>query len=478
MDPPLINPDLIGLATKLLRRSCHDITAEDTHFADSWRGDPYRVYFRFEETPSPDGHNSTLQVMYSNTPLAFCGDAPPSSPIPYALFCLLLLAALQPTGRILGRKASTPWIIRCFPILYVADALAVLVSWMRLVLVSGTGIRRAALAVFEARNSGGDMEHWTFALTRTKAATPARWAACAFGVGIPPLLNTFQSDASVQAKVFLCVYAVAWLVFEALLLAADIDSDEDKSDSAKPAAPETADTPSGSDSPALESPPPHNAPCVGEQEEKSAQLPIPVEPKSESEPNNPSTSSTTQNSSQTLRYFSTTAMLVSAVYHIAPFVSSEAAEWSRYFAGWFLAEPVDPPGLSLFQLARSSLRAFFWIKIITQDLMTGGWLPTTRDGDQAQDLPVKWPIAAGLIWWLLGDRSEREGGGGLWFAAGFGAFAVLRWMVGGKGGIGVGRADLFRLSVVYSAMMFYTRVVEDDALLRAVCVMGGLCLPL
>lgn len=362
-----------------------------------------------------------------------------------------------------------------------------LVSWMHLVLVSRTGIQRAASAVFEARNSGDDMEHWTSALTRIKAATPARWAACLFGVGIPPFLNTFQSDASREAKVFLCVYAVAWLVFEALLLAAKMDSDEDKTDSAKPAAPETADTPSGSDSPALESRPPHNATSVGEQKEKPTLVPIAVEPKSESEPktapitpedNDPSRSSATRDSSQTLRYFSTTAILVSAVYHIAPFVSSEAAEWSRYFAGRFLAEPVDPPGLSLFQLARSSLRAFFWIKMITQDLMTGGWLPTTRDGDQTQDLHVKWPIALGLIWWLLGDRSEREGGGGLWFAAGLGGFAVLRWLVGGKGGIGVGRADLFRLSVVFSAMMFYTRVVEDDALLRAVCVMGWLCLPL
>lgn len=483
------SPDLMGLGTKLLRRACHETTAEDTHWADSWRGDPHRVYFRFEERPFPDGHNSTLHVLYSNTPLAFCADASPSSPRPYALFCLLLLAALQPTGRILGRKASTPWIIRCFPILYVADALAVLVSWMHLALVSGNGIRHAASAVFEARNSG-EMEHWTFSLTKAKAAAPARWAACVFGVGLSPLLDALHSDASGQVKVFLSVYAVAWLGFEALLLAATIDSDEDKTNSAKPAAPETADTTSGSDSPALESPPPHNAASVGEQEEKPAQLRVPVEPKSESEPkttpitpkdNDPSTSSATRDSSQILRYFSTTAILVSAVYHIAPFVSSEAAEWYGYLAGWYLAEPVDPPGSSLFKLAESSLSAIFWIMIVTQDLQVGGWLPTTGDGDQAQDLHVKWPVGSGLIWGymevlyrLLGERSEPEGGGGLWIAAAIGGFVAVRWLGGGRGGIGVGKVDWFRLSVVFSAVMFYTR--EDTVpIIWVLCLMGGLC---
>lgn len=426
MDRRGISPDLMGLGTKLLRCACHETTAEDTHWADSWKGNPYRVYFRFEERPSPDGHNSTLQVGYSNTPLAFCADATPSSPRPYALFCLLLLAALQPTGRILGRKASTPWIIRCFPIIYVADALAVLVSWMHLALVSGNGIRDAASAVFEARNSGDDMEHWTFSLTRAKAATPARWAACVLGVGLSPLLDTLHSDASGQAKVFLSVYAVAWLVFEALLLAAKIDSDEDKANSAKPAAPETADIPSGSDSPALESPPPHNAASVGEQEEKPNHLPVPVDPESESKPkttpiipedNDPSTSSSSRDSSQILRYFSTTAILVSAVYHIAPFVSFEAAEWYRYLAGWFLAEPVNPPGSSLFQLAGSSLNAFFWVMIVTRDLQVGGWHPTTGDGDQTQDLHVKWPVASGLIW----------GGCGVLVQAAWRPFRARRW---------------------------------------------------
>lgn len=490
MDRRGISPDLMGLGTKLLRRACHETTAEDTHWADSWKGNPYRIYFRFEERPSPDGHNSTLQVGYSNTPLAFCADATPSSPRPYALFCLLLLAALQPTGRILGRKASTPWIIRCFSIIYVADALAVLVSWMHLALVSGNGIRDAASAVFEARNSGDDMEHWTFSLTKAKAATPARWAACVVGVGLSPLLDTLHSDASGQAKVFLSVYAVAWLVFEALLLAAKIDSDEDKANSAKPAAPETADIPSGSDSPALESPPPHNAAWVGEQEEKPNRLPVPVDPESESKPkttpiipedNDPSTSSSSRDSSQILRYFSTTAILVSAVYHIAPFVSFEAAEWYRYLAGWFLAEPVNPTGSSLFQLAGSSLNASFWVMIVTRDLQVGGWHPTTGDGDQTQDLHVKWPVALGLIWGvveslyrLLGDRSEPEGGGGLWIAAAIGGYIAVRWLGGGKGVIGLSKVDWFRLSVVFSAVTFYTR--EDAVpIIWVLCLMGGLC---
>lgn len=149
------------------------------------------------------------------------------------------------------------------------------------------------------------MEHWTFSLTKAKAATPARWAACVLGVGLSPLLDTLHSDASGQAKVFLSVYAVAWLGFEALLLAAKIDSDEDKANSAKPAAPETADIPSGSDSPALESPPPHNAASVEEQEEKPNHLPVPVDPESESKPkttpiipedNDPSTSSSSRDS--------------------------------------------------------------------------------------------------------------------------------------------------------------------------------------
>ncbi|KAK0750799.1 hypothetical protein B0T18DRAFT_485548 [Schizothecium vesticola] len=344
MDLPILNLDLIGLGTKLLRRACDEITGHDAMLANVWKGEPYTVYFRLEEKPSPYGNDPTIQVLYSNTSLAFCESAPPDAPpsfpgpLTFALFGLLLLAALQPTGKILGRDASTPWIIRCFPILYVADALAVLVSWMNLVLVSRDGIRHAASVVFEARNSGEEMEYWTFALTKAKSATPARWAAFAFGVGFP-LLDTFDSDASVQAKVLLSVYAVAWLVFEALLLAAEIDADKDKADLGEPT---TSDTASDSDSLVLvESPAPHDTASAREQEKKKIQLPIPVE--SEPEPNTTpitpednhlSTSSAPRESSQILRYFYTTAILVSAIYHIVPLVFPEAAEclWKLHWA--------------------------------------------------------------------------------------------------------------------------------------------------
>lgn len=486
MDPPVSNPDVIGLGTKLLRRACDQITGSDTRIANVWKGNPYPVYFRVEEVPSLYGYIPTTQVLYSNTSLAFCESAPPdaSSPFtrPVALFGLLLLAALQPTGRILGRNASTPWVIRCFPILYIADTLAVLVSWMHLGWVSGNGIRHAASAIFEARNSGEGMEHWTFSLTKAKAAMPARWAAFWFGVALP-LNDTFHSAASVQAKVLLSVYAVAWLVFEALVLAAEIDSDEDKTDSAEPAVLETADTPNGSDSP--------------EQEEKPTLVPIPVEPESEPEPNtptapednHPSTRSATRDSSQIMRYFSTTAILVSAIYHIVPFALSEVAEWYGYLAGWHLAEPVDLPASSMFQLAEPVLSAIFWTVIAAQDLLVGEWLPTLGgEGDYTEELHMKWPIAAGLIWGymevvyrLLGESSEPEGGGGLWITAAIGGYVAVRWVGGEKGNIGVSMVDLFRVSVVVSAVIFYSEAAEGGISAVAkgfICRMGGLCRPL
>lgn len=485
MDPPVSNPDLIGLGTKLLRRACHEITASDTRFANVWKGNPYPVYFRVEEKVSPYGYDPTIQVLYSNSSLAFCESAPLDALSPFtrpvALLGLLVLAALQPTGKILGRNASTPWVIRCFPILYVADALAVLASWVHLGLISGNGIRRAASAIFGARNSGENMEYWTFSLTKAKAAIPARWVAFWFGVALP-LNDTFHSDASVRAKVLLSVYAVAWLVFEALLLAAEVDADEEKTDSTEPAAPETADTPSGSDSP--------------KQEEKPTLVPIPVEPGPEPEPNTPitpednapSTSSATRDSSQILRYFSTAAILASAIYHIAPFVLSEVAEWYGYLAGWYLTEPVEYPASSLFQLAEAAFRALFWIVIAAQDLLFGEWLPALGgEGDYTEELHMKWPIASGLIWGymevvyrLLGERSEPEGGGGLWIAAAIGGYAAVKWIGGGQGSIGVSMMDLFRVSVVVSAVIFYTEAADAEPPAAAegfVCRMGSLCRP-
>jgi hypothetical protein len=489
--------DLIGLGTKLLHRACGEITGYDAMIANVWKGEPYPVYFRLEEKPSPYGNDPTVQVLYSNTSLAFCESAPPDEPpsfpgpLTFALFGLLLLAALQPTGKILGRDASTPWIIRCFPILYVADALAVLMSWMHLVLVSGNGIRHAASAVFEARNSGEEMEYWTFSLAKAKAATPARWAAFGFGVGFP-LLDTFDGDAGVQVKVLLSVYAVAWLVFEVLLLVAKIDADEDKTDSVEPTAPDTA---SDSDSLVLvETPAPPNKALAGEQEKKPIQLSIPTESESEPKPNttpiipednHPSTSSATRESSQVLRYFATAAILVSAVYHIVPLVFSEAAVWYGYVAGWYLAEPVDRPGSSPFQLADAALSAFFWIIIAAQDLLVGEWLPTIGEREHTENLPVTWQVVPGLVWvsgqvvyLLVGEDSESEYGEALWLAVLAGSLVAMNWAGGRRGSIEVAVVDLFRIYVVFSAMMFYSQVIEDETPAVAtgiVCQMGRLC---
>ena len=488
---PVVNLDLIGLGTKLLRRACDEITGYDSTIANVWKGDPYPVYFRLEEKLSPYDNNPTVQVLYSNSSLPFCKSAPPdaspSFPLPYALFGLALLAALQPTGKILGRDASTPWINRCFPIIYIADALAVLVSWMSLVLVSRNGIRHAASAVLEERHSGLEMEYWTFALTKAKAATPARWAAFAFGVGTP-IIDTFRSDASAQAKAILCVHAVAWLVFEGLILAAETDADEDKR---YPMEPTTPDTASGSDSPILvESPAPHStAPA---EEKKTSQLPMPAN--SDSEPNttaiapedhHPLESSATHKTNQILGYFSTTAILVSTIYHAVPLISFEAAEWYRYLAGWYLAKPVDLPDSSLFQLAEAALETVFWIGIVTQDLLVGKWLPTIGEWEPTRNFSREWQVVAGLVWvsgevvyMLLGENSESEYGGSLWLAVAAGSFVAFRWLGGERGRMGMGAVDLFRISVVVSAVMFYSQTAENEtptAPKGVVCQMGGLC---
>ncbi|KAK0714710.1 hypothetical protein B0H67DRAFT_220456 [Lasiosphaeris hirsuta] len=220
--------DLIAVAENLLDHVCHSRKTRSATLATRRHGRPFAVYYKIDPHIL-SGADISDHVYYSRT--AYPWYEPVVAPTQLSLWIatFVLCAAVQPTGRILGRDFEAPWVMRCFPIMYAADAVACLGSWARLAVFSGQGVVGAATQVLRDRNTGSESDEWPLALEKMKAAAPARWAVFVAGV-LPCFLKLCVAGGLFHAQVLGCMYVGGWLIFEALVLAAATDATETSDD--------------------------------------------------------------------------------------------------------------------------------------------------------------------------------------------------------------------------------------------------------
>ncbi|KAK5657957.1 hypothetical protein OQA88_2509 [Cercophora sp. LCS_1] len=475
MERPVIDSNLIGLGTKLLREACTKIPLRDAEFANVWEGKPYPVYYKLEATV-PNDNGRAVDWSYSRTVDSWyepSNDEVASADLLLAILGLCLLAAVQPTGKILGRKFDTPWIIRCFPIIYIADALDTLVQWVWLILVSSKGARDAALIVLEKRQAGLEMEHWAFAVTKWKAASPARWAA--FAVHLPALLDIL--DASLHARMVWLIYAGAWLTFEGLILAATVDASGNEE--ADPSGGSRDRLSKADDDTTDESPTQKETTPEKDDEAKSPETTAPesstaIKP---SEPISTPQSFTLAHRIHTIT--STTVILASAIYHAIPLLAPEATAWNSYLT-YGLTDPDAPDSFSLFLIDRfvqAAIPLYFLTVVATQDL-GAEWLSRLEENNWLFGVLAFIQTVSMFFWgtawgaYFLPEHGlEGEGYEEMWYLAVTGLFALLYWI-----NIKVGNVIPFRVFMVLDAIIYYsgqeraTRVTGN-----VVCRAGGMC---
>lgn len=518
MSLPVLDIGLIGAGTSLLREACRDVAnaGNDAFFANAWESehgsaDPFPVYYKLERSVSSYGYDDPgIDVSYSKSVDAWYhgpdADISSSTDLPILLLGLALFGAIQPTGRILGRSFGTPWIVRCFPIVYAADAVVALARWAYLVVVARMGIRRAASTILEGRLTDGEPdadaeeeEHWMFALTKSKSATPARWVAFVMG-GLPLLSRLWFAQGALHAQVLGSMYLGAWLIFEAFLLAATID-DVDEEDANAPASPRKPEEPAAgnSDDSSTESPVLVTAPAettTQTEKDKTASEPdtaTPLvgggsSPVAAARVDVSSVPARTYSPFDTLmRRFCAAAILASGIYHAFPLVAPEFFLWHERLAGdagsreASSAMDID----SLVGVVVVVLSAYFWTGIVAQDLGTSWFSPLDDDGSvfelmaTAQSVSISLWIASWGSELFLGGTDDEDGYGHLlWYAVCLGAFALVQGVGRVRVSIGMDAVDVRRVVTLFISLSYY--ILEDDeskeaAVRTVVCRAGGLC---
>ena len=516
MSLPVLDIGLIGVGTSLLREACKDIAGNDAFFANAWESeqggtDPFPVYYKIARSIPSHGYDDYpgIDVSYSKSVDAWYHAPDPvisSTELVISLLGLALLAAIQPTGRILGRNFDTPWIVRCFPIVYAADALVALVRWAYLVVLARMGIRRAASTVLEVRltndepDADAEEEHWMFALTKSKSATPARWVAFVMG-GLPLLSKLWFAQGSRHAQVLGSMYLGAWVIFETFLLAATMD-DVGEEDTNSPASSRKPEAPAAenSDDSSTESPVLVNAPAdtiTHTEKDKTASEPdaaaaplvggesFPVAAATVDVRNVPARTYSTFDT--LIRRFCAAAIFASGIYHAFPLVTPEFFLWHERLTG---DTGPDEAGTamdidSLVGLVIVVLSAYFWTGIVAQDLGTSWFSRLDDDGSVFEFMATAQSVSISL--WIASWGSELFFGGGdeedgyghlLWYAVCLGAFALLQGVGRVRVPVGMDAFDVRRVVTLFISMSYY--ILEDDeskggVARTVVCRAGGLC---
>ena len=501
MGLPVIDIKLIGLATSLLRDACTSIPANEAALADAWeaqgRTDSFPVYYKLEPSTARYG-GPGLDLSYSKTVAPWYdppGPAISSTELLLSLLGLALLAAVQPTGRILGRNFGTPWIMRCFPIVYAADAIAALAGWTQLVVIARVGTRRAASTVMEGRLSGPDAEHWIFALTKSKSAAPARWVAFAMGA-VPLIRKLWNAPGALHAQVLGSLYVGAWMTFEAFLLSATID-DLDEEEMNSPVSADKVGEPaadSGDDSP-MESPVLVDSPAEASphaEKDKTADGPGADASlaKDESSPVMPAngmdilpTRSNTLTTNRIVHHFFAAAILISGIYHAIPLLAPEYFQWHEHLTSGIDPEETTTSDIdTIVRLVEVVLSIYLWVGIVAQDL-GGNWFSSLDGDDPVFGLLTMARGISGFFWiarwgsaFLFGEGAEFGYDHVLWYAVSLAAYILLQRVGGVKVHVGMETADLLRVYVVFMSMLYYVLEEESGEVSRGVvCRAGGLC---
>lgn len=140
----------------------------------------------------------------------------------------------QPTGRVLDLDYRHHAILRAAPVLYAADAVAVVASWLRSML-SLRGPRESATDILSQRFIRSDDDKQLPDVEGIKRARSHFWVRLVgFLAGaLPPFIKLWVSRAGlgVLAPAIGTMFVVSWAVFELLLLAADPDRLDNPRDS-------------------------------------------------------------------------------------------------------------------------------------------------------------------------------------------------------------------------------------------------------
>ncbi|KAL4875608.1 hypothetical protein BJY04DRAFT_201423 [Aspergillus karnatakaensis] len=160
--------------------------------------------------------------------------------------CFALNSISQPTGRMLGTRYRHQPVLRGSPILCAFDSVNILVSWFIYLIApttSPTSIRQAAARVLLERvtdDSCGNPD--LIAIKDTKAQSRVRWFGFLLGV-LPSAIKLFVSKGIPLSQVAGAMYLASWLIFELLVLVAQIDEKVNKTAAHETAVNETVDNP-------------------------------------------------------------------------------------------------------------------------------------------------------------------------------------------------------------------------------------------
>jgi hypothetical protein len=168
------------------------------------------------------GTDDTTTFAVSNSP-EWCPHPVTRFNLAFWLICLGVNALVQPTGRILGLSYRHHALLRAHPIIYAADAVAVLVSWFATIFFSLRGIRGGASYIVAQRivDDQGLPDEDTISVT--KGHSLIRLATFIPAV-VPQFIKLWASSGTFRfERAIGTMYVGSWILFELLLLAVDLE---------------------------------------------------------------------------------------------------------------------------------------------------------------------------------------------------------------------------------------------------------------